>query len=100
MEDVQRLIRSRRGYRSHLERLFRTAGEIIERCDNDSPETEDSAKLAKLIEQLERKKTILIDLDRQISVKVSDDDLEAEILESEDLQFQISSTIARVKRRV
>ena len=59
-----------------------------------------SAKLAELSEQLERKKTILIDLDRQISVKVSDDDLEAEILESEDLQFQISSTIARVKRRV
>ena len=100
MEDVQRLIRSRRGYRTHLKQLFRNAEEIIERCDNDSPETEDSARLAELIEQLERKRTILTDLDRQISVKVSDDDLEDEILETENLQFQVSSTIAWVKRRV
>ena len=104
MEDVQlhvqRLIRSRRGYRTHLNQLFRNDEEIIERCDNDSPETEDSARLAELIEQLERKRTILTDLDRQISVKVSDDDLEDEILETENLQFQVSSTIARVKCRV
>ena len=100
MEDVQRLIRSRQGYRTHLKQLFRDAEEIIERCDNDSPETEDSARLAKLIEQLELKRTILTDLDRQISFKVSDDDLEDEILETKNLQFQVSSTIARVKRRV
>ena len=80
--------------------MFRDAEEIIERCDNDSPDTEDSARLAELIEQLERKRTILTDLDRQISVKVSDDDLEDEILETENLQFQVFSTIARVKRRV
>ena len=67
MEDVKRLIRSRRGYRTHLKQLFCDAEEIIERCDNDSPEIEDSARLAELIEQLERKRTILTDLDRKIT---------------------------------
>ena len=59
---------------------------------------DDVTSLADLIEQLERKRTILVDLDRQISTGVSDDDLEAEILESEEIQSELSSTMARVKR--
>ena len=59
---------------------------------------DDVTSLADLIEQLERKRTILVDLDRQISAGVSDDDLEAEILESEEIQSELSSTMARVKR--
>ena len=95
MEDVRRLIKSRCGYRAHLRRLLNTTGEIMERCSNDSSEErDDTTTLADLIEQLERKRNILVDLDKQIFTGVSDDDLEAE----EEIQSEISSTIARVKR--
>ena len=93
MEDVKRLINSRRGYRSHLKRLIGTAGETIERCSNNTSEMDDATSLADLIEQLERKRTILVDLDKQISAGISDDDLEAEVLESEEIQSELSSTI-------
>ena len=95
MEDVKRLINSRRGYRSHLKRLHSTAGETIERYSNSTSEIDDVNSLAYLIEQLqlERKRTILVDLDRQVSAGVSDDDLEAEILESEEIQSELSSTM-------
>ena len=98
MKDVKRLINSRREYRSHLKRLLSTAGETMERYSNSTSEMDDVTSLADLIEQLERKRTILVDLDRQISAGVSDDDLEAEILESEEIQSELSSTMARVKR--
>ena len=45
---------------------------------------DDATSLKDLIEQLERKKTILMDLDKQISAGISDDDFEAERLESEE----------------
>ena len=61
-------------------------------------EWDDTTTFADLIKQLERKRNILVDLDKQIFTGVSDDDLEAEILESEEIQSEISSTIARVKR--
>ena len=70
----------------------------MERYSNSTSEMDDVTSLADLIEQLERKRTILVDLDRQISAGVSDDDLEAEILESEEIQSELSSTMARVKR--
>ena len=98
MEDVKRLINSRRGYRSHLKWLIGTAGETIERCSNNTSGMDDTTSLADLIEQLERKRTILVDLDKQISAGISDDDLEAEVIESEEIQSELSSTIARVKR--
>ena len=70
----------------------------MERYSNSTSEMDDVTSLADLIEQLERKRTILVDLDRQISAGVSDDDLEAEILESEEIQSELSSTMAKVKR--
>ena len=97
MEDVKHLINSRRGYRSHLKWLIGTAGETIERCSNNTSKMDDATSLADLIEQLERKRTILVDLDKQISAGISDDDLETEVLESEEIQSELSSTIARVK---
>ena len=55
-------------------------------------------RIINLIEQLDWKRTILLDLDKQISAGIGDDDLEAEILESEEIQSDISSTTARVKQ--
>ena len=69
----------------------------MEWCSNDPYEMDDTTSFANLIDQLEPKKTILIDLDKQISAGISDDDLEAEILESEEIQFEFSSTMTWVK---
>ena len=38
-----------------------------------------------------------MDLDKQIYAGISDDDLEAEIVESEEIQSELTSTIAQVK---
>ena len=70
----------------------------MKRYSNSTSEMDDVTSLADLIELLERKRTILVDLDRQISAGISDDDLEAEILESEEIQSELSSTMALVKR--
>jgi len=99
MEEIKRLTLSRRGYRSHLKRLFASAGEILDR-GNDKSEADAMTKLTDLIEQLDRKRNILVDLDKQIAAGISDDDLEAEILESEEIQSEISATVARMKHRM
>ena len=54
-------------YHSHFKRLISTAGEMIERYNNNISEMDDETLLVDLTEQLERKRTILLDLDRQIS---------------------------------
>ena len=69
----------------------------MEWCSNDTYKMDDTTSFANLIDQLERKKTILMDLDKQISAGISDDDLEAEILESEETQSEFSSTMTWVK---
>ena len=56
------------GYHSHLKWLISTAGEMIEWCSNNTSEMDDATSLADLIEQLERKRTILVNLDKQISL--------------------------------
>ena len=80
MEDIKRLINSRHGYYSHPKWLIGTAGETIERCSNNTSEMDDATSFKDLMEQLERKRTILVDLDKQISAGISDDNFEAEIL--------------------
>ena len=97
MEDVKRLINSHRGYRSHLKWLLSIAGETMEWCSNSTSEMDDATLLADLIKQLEHKRTILVDLGRQISASISDNDLEAEILKTEKIQSELSSTMAWVK---
>jgi len=47
---------------------------------------------------MEWKKAILTDLDTRIVSITNEDEVEAEVLESEDLQLDISSTISKGKR--
>jgi len=96
MKKIKRLNLSRRGYHSHLKRLLASAGEILDR-GNDKSEVDSITKLTDLIEQFDRKRNILVDLDKQIAAGISDDDLEAELLESEEIQSKISATVTRVK---
>ena len=72
----------------------------MEQCSNNTFEMDDTTSLTNFIEKLEWEKTILMDLDKQISAGISDDDLEAEILESEEMQSELSSTMARVKHLI
>ena len=96
--DIKRLVQSRRGYRAHFKRLFTTINELMERCNSTEPEEEDADTLSKLLVQLERKKAILTDLDTRIGAIINEDELETEVLESEDLQMDISNTISKGKR--
>ena len=65
MEEVKRLTNSRRGYRSHLKRFFATAGEILERGNTDNTATLKTT-LTDLIEQLQMKRSILVELDKHL----------------------------------
>ena len=78
----KRLKISHHEYRLHLTKLLSTAGEIMEGCKNQSSKTDDVLKIVDLVEQLDWKKTVLLDLHKHISAGIGDDDLEAEILEN------------------
>ena len=57
----------------------------------------DLASIRSTIEQLKRKQTVLQELDSRITQKLDDpDDLEAEVLEQEEFQEQISEKIAQI----
>jgi len=89
--DIRCHVQSRPGYRAHLKCLFTTISELMERCNTTDPEEEDVDALTELLTQLERKKAILTDLDTRIMSIINEGEVEAEVLESEDLQLDISS---------
>ena len=96
--ELKRLLQSRRGYKAHLTRLFTATTELLERCNSSTPNEDDLDTLVELISQLERKKGILADLDKQISAAIDEEELEAEVLEAEELHSQISKSIMKGKR--
>ena len=77
--ELKRLLQSRRGYRAHLTRLFTATTELLERCNSSTPNEDDLDTLVELISQLERKKGILADLEKQISAAIDEEELEAEV---------------------
>jgi len=97
--DIKRLIQSRHRFRAHLKHLFTSITELLDCCSTADPEKEDIDTLAELLSQLERKKTILTDLDTRIMSIINENELEAELLESEGLQLEILKAIfAKGKR--
>lgn len=97
MEEQKRLRLSRWGYRSHLATLTTSLTELTQRCKEQSPGEEDIIILTSLLEQFTRKKEILHALDEKLAQLTDEKDLEAEILESEELQNSISRQITTVK---
>ena len=96
MEELQRLKTSRRGYRAHTTRLLTGIAELTSDT-TDSPAEE----LTLTIEQLERKQTILEDLDaRIVPLITSETDLEAEIIEAEDTRTKILTGLVRLKLKL
>ena len=97
-DELKRLIQSRHDCRAYLKRLFTTTLELLERCNTTTPDKEDPDTLTELISQLDRKKSILADLDKEIAARINEEELEAEVLESEELQSEISRVIMKGKR--
>ena len=96
MEELQRLKTSRRGYRAHKTRLLTGITELTSDTA-DSPAEE----LTFTIEQLERKQTILEDLDARIAPLItSETDLETEIIESEDTRTKILTGLVHLRLKL
>jgi len=79
-------------------RLFTSINELIECCNTTTPEDDDTDTVTELLSQLEQKKAILTDLVTRIASIIDEGELESEVLESEDLQMEISRTIVKGKR--
>ena len=89
MEELQRFRTSRRGYRAHTTKL-------LTGITDDGPFDKMTATLT--IEQLQRKQTILEDLDAKIAPFIDNEsDLKAEIIEAEETMTKILDGIARLK---
>ena len=92
MEELQRLLASRRGYRAHTTKL-------LTEITDDGPFDKMTATLT--IEQLQRKQTILEDLDAKIAPLIDNEaDLEAEIIEAEETRTKILDGIDRLKLKL
>ena len=98
MEELKRLRSSRRGYRSHLSKTLTSVAEILE-GDPTSPLSElDAVLLANTLEQLQRKKEVLCDLNKKIAACITDEgELESEIYEAEEQETSLLDKIAKVK---
>ena len=98
METLKRHRLSRRGYRSHLTRIITAANEIIDKNPSELTES-DITSLADWQKQLNRKKEILTDVDAKIVTLIEDEEeLESEVLETEEIQETISQHAAQIDR--
>ena len=93
MEEAQRTQASRRGHRAHLTKLLKRTDDIM---TNESSSVMDTATLQITTEQLEKKKAILKELDAKIITLIEQpDELEREIIDSEDIQRNIIEKICQ-----
>ena len=94
MEELQRKVASRRGHRAHLTKLNNKMEDIMA-SELDAVQR---ATIAIHIKQLEQKRLKLSQFDTEIADLIENpEDLEQEILESEELQCTIAEHICRAK---
>ena len=99
MDEIQRLKGSRAAYRSHVTRTLKKLDNVLEKDDPLSDP--DIAKLTCHMEQLTQKKEVLQQLNTQIAAALqTSDDLQSDILESEEIQDTIMEYVSMVKHRV
>ncbi|XP_065902524.1 uncharacterized protein [Dysidea avara] len=99
MDEIQRLKGSRAAYRSHVTRTLKKLDDVLEKDDPLSDP--DIAKLTCHVEQLTQKKEVLQQLNTQIAAALqTSDDLQSDILESEEIQDTIMEYVSMVKHRV
>ena len=94
MEGPQRSQVSHEGHRAHLTRTYKKLHEIIEK--GVDLEESDIVTLASSLEQLERKRSTLAELDAKIAAGPGE--LEAEVIETEEIQEILSEKITLVKK--
>ena len=95
MEEIQRTQSSRRGHRAHLTKLQKRIEDIM---SNENPNEMDLAALKGTLQQLQKKKEILVDLDKKIIDGIKDAaELEKEIMDTEDIQSDIGEKIFQVE---
>ena len=96
MEDFKHLCNSRKGYRLHMKKLIAKANDIVERHRNNDKEL-DLITITDLCDQLQRKDTIISELNSQISKLITDEEqLVEEICETEEVKELLSTSITRL----
>ena len=100
MAEVKRAISSRRGYRTHLKKLLQSVEECL--STTTSPLTTDQiATLRDLHEQLTRKDSLIAALDTKILEALeNDEEIEAEIVQTEEITSLISTAKAKITHRL
>ena len=90
MEALKRHRLSRRGYRSHLTKIFAVTKDLIDKDPNELTES-DYTSLVDWQKQRDQKKEILTDIDAKIIRLIEEEgELEFEVLETEEIQETIS----------
>ena len=95
--EVSHLRVSRRAHHAHITHVFGKITEILD--SEEAPNERNTATLQMALEQIELKKATLLDLDTKILQTIEDDEeaLETEILEAEDVTFNVAEKIAIIK---
>jgi len=98
MEDLKQLRASRHAHRSQLTKTLSSITETVEGHDGE-PLTEFRAvTLTTTLEQLQRRKDILTNLDGKIAFLIDDEkELDADIYECEDIQSNVIEKIAQLQ---
>ena len=93
MEEASCLRASRKAHRSHLTRIFRKIEEILQ--SDAIPNEKQTATLKTSLQQIEAKRATVEELDPRINE--DPEALESEILDAEDIQFNVAEKITLIK---
>jgi len=97
MEEVKHNTTSCRAYRTHLKKLVLKVMEIAKIFNSDATSKPDTTALTDLHDQLQRKQTILTELNAKIAASITDvEELEKVITDSEEYCSLIATNIARI----
>ena len=96
MAELKRHISSRQGFRAHLKKLLQTLAETL--SEVHPPLSEDRiATLKEFLDQFERKQELISSLDAKILEGITvDAEIEAEILQTEEINSSISNAKAKI----
>ena len=95
MAEHKKLVSTRQGFRAHLTKMLQNLDEHLNKQEPLSKE--DSATLKDIYDQLEWKEEVISRLDAKILKGITnDDDIEKEIVETEEIHSSISTARAKI----
>jgi len=95
MAELKQVQSSRKGYRAHLNKLLQSADELFDTTQHLSKDN--VAALKDLHEQLQWKQEVISAVDVKVLDAIkSDEQIEAEVLQTEDIASSISTTKAKI----